>query len=125
MRPLPVLSFFGARPRQQSANFEVLFHRERWKDLAALRHLPDAEIADPVAGPAEDVFAAKQNTALRRAINAGDRANKRCFAGSIGADDGNDGALFDVERYAVERLHIVIKHIESFDTQHQTGSAPR
>src|SRR6516162_9271267 len=118
MRPLPVLSFFGARPRQQSANFEVLFHCERWEDLAALRHLPDAEIADPVAGPAEDVFAAKQNTALRRAI-------KRCFASSIGADDGNDGALFDVERYAVERLHIVIKHIESFDTQHQTGSAPR
>jgi len=68
--------------------------------------LPDAEIADPVAGQAEDVFAAKQNMALRRAMNAGDRANKRCFARTIGADDGDDGALFDVETATMRSLSV-------------------
>ena len=53
------------------------------------------------------------------------RPDQRGLARAVGADDGDDRALFDVERHAVERLDVAIKHVEVFDLQHQTASAPR
>ena len=47
------------------------------------------------------------------------------FAGSIGADNGDDRALRDVERHRIEGLQVAIEQIEVFDAQHQTCSAPR
>ena len=58
-------------------------------------------------------------------MHAGERADQRRLAGAIGADDGDDGALLDVERHAVERLGVAVEHIEIFDAQHHTASAPR
>ena len=58
-------------------------------------------------------------------LHSGDRADQRGLAGAVGADDGDDRALLDVERNAVERLDVAVEHIEVFDAQHHTASVPR
>ena len=51
---IEILRLVGARPRQHRAHLQVLQHGQRRKHLAALRHLADAEIADPVRRQAGD-----------------------------------------------------------------------
>ena len=59
-------------------------------------------------------------------MHAGDGADERGLAGAVGADDGDDRALGDLERDAVERLRVAVEDIEVLDRQHQaTASAPR
>ena len=106
--------------------FEIFGDRERRKHLAAFRHLADAEIADFVARPAGDIEPAEIDVAARRFVHAGDGADERGLAGAVGADDGDDGALLDLERNAVERLGVAVEDVEVFDLEHHaTSSAPR
>ena len=78
-----------------------------------------------MARPAGNIGIAENNAAARLALHAGDGADERRLAGAVGADNGDDRALFDLKRHAVERLHVAVKHIEVFDAQHHTASAPR
>ena len=106
-----------ARARQHRAHLEVFGNRQRRENLPALGHLADAEIADAMARPAGDIGAAEQDAAARRPQHAGDGADQRGLAGAVGADDGDDRALLDVERHAVERLRVAVEHIEVFDAR--------
>jgi hypothetical protein len=108
-----------------SADVEVLGHRERRKHLAPLGHLAEAEVANAMARPARNVHAAENDAAAQLRPHPGERADQRRLAGAVGADDGDDGALLDLERYAVERLDVAVEHIEVFDAQHHTASTPR
>ena len=114
-----------AGARQHGADVEVLGHRERGKDLAAFGHLAEAEVADAMARPAGNIGAAEDDAAARLRLHAGERADERRLAGAVGADDGDDRAFRDLERHAVERLHVAVEDIEVFDAQHHTASAPR
>jgi hypothetical protein len=58
-------------------------------------------------------------------LHPGQRPDQRRLAGAVGADDGDDGALLDVERNAVERLDVAVENIEVLDAQHHKASAPR
>jgi hypothetical protein len=78
-----------------------------------------------VARPAGDIDVAVENAAARRRLHAGNGADQRGLAGAIGANNGDDGALFDIERDAVERLGIAVEDIEVLDAEHQTVSTPR
>jgi hypothetical protein len=78
-----------------------------------------------VARPAGNIGAAIENATAGRAQHSRDRADQRRLACSIGADDGYDGALLDLERYAVERLRVAVKDIDIVYGEHQTVSAPR
>ena len=49
--------------------------------------------------------------------HAGDGADERGLAGAVGADDGDDRALVDVERHVVERLRVAVED--------DRGSRPR
>ena len=98
---------------------------KRRKHLAAFRHLPEPEIADAMARPAGNILTAEDDPPARLRQHAGQRPDQRRLARAIGADNGDDRALFDVERHAVERLDVAVKHVEVFDLQHQTASAPR
>ena len=122
---LAIVFAASARARQQSAHFEIFGDRKRRENLPAFRHLADAEIADAMARPAGDIGRAEQDAPARRPQHAGDGADERSLAGAVGADDGDDRALFDVERYAIERLRVAVEHIEVFHAQHHTASAPR
>ena len=107
----------GAGARQHGAHLEILVTRQGRKHLPAFGDLADAEIADAVARPAGDVGAAKHDAAARRRLHAGDGADQRGLAGAIGADDGDDLALRDLERHAVERLRVAIEQVEVFDAR--------
>ena len=79
-----------------------------------------------MARPAGNIGAAVENATAGRAQHSRDRANQRRLACSIGADDGDDGTLLDLERYAVERLRVAVEDIDVLDGEHQTTvSAPR
>jgi hypothetical protein len=115
----------GASARQHAANVEIFVHRQRWKNLPSFRDLAETEIADAVTWPTQDIFTAKYDAARGRPVHASERADERGLTGAVGADNGDDRAFLNVERYAIKRLHVAIKHIERFDVQHQTASAPR
>src|SRR4029077_12950594 len=122
---VPVFAAPGAGARQHGADVEILCDRERRKDLPPFGDLADAEVADPIARPARDIGAAIGDVAAPAAQHAGNGADQRGLTGAIGADNGDDGALLDVERHAVERLDVAVEHIEVFDAQHHKTSAPR
>jgi hypothetical protein len=82
-------------------------------------------VGNALARPAGDVHAAEGDAPAQLRAHAGERADERCLAGAVGADDGDDRALLDVERHAVERLHVAVEHIQVLDVQHHTTSAPR
>jgi hypothetical protein len=112
-----------ARARQHGAGQQVLGNAQGRKHLAAFRHLADAEIAHLVARPARNVGAAIEDASARRPVHAGDGADERGLAGAIGADNGDDGALGDVERDTVERLRVAVEDVEILDPEHHTSSA--
>ena len=124
-RALAIYRPAGASARQHRADLEIFLYRKRRKYLPAFRDLTDSDIANPMARPAQDILPAKHNPARCRAIHARERADERRFAGAIGADNRDYGALLDIERYAIERLHIAIENIKLFNAQHYTGSVPR
>src|SRR5262249_55327671 len=102
--------------------------RQSRKNLPALGNLADAEIADAVAWPTQDIFAAEHHPAAGRSVHPGERVNQRGFAGAVGPDNGDDGAILNLERYAVECLNVAMEDVELFDLQHQirsSTSAPR
>src|SRR5262249_61837379 len=90
---------------------------QRWEDLPSLRHLADAEIADPVARQAGDVVAAEKDAAGARRLDAGNRADQARLAGTVGADNGDELTLLGADRDAVQSLGIAIEDIKAFDAQ--------
>src|SRR4029453_2527205 len=115
----------AARARDHGAHREILRDRKGRKDLPSFGHLADAKVANAVARPARDVLVVKDDAAASRLLNAPYGADQRRLAGTIGAADRNDGALLDLERYAIDRLRIAMKHVHVLEAEHQTASAPR
>src|ERR1019366_3972145 len=116
----------GTRARQHGAHIQVLDRRQGRENLAAFGDLTDAETADLMPRPAGDIQAAEIDVAACRLVHPGDGADERGLAGAVGADNGDDGALLDLERDAVERLGVAVEHVEIFNLQHHAiTSAPK
>jgi hypothetical protein len=120
-----VLVAVRLRARQHRAHVEVFGDSQCGKHLAALRHLPDAEIAHLVARQPRNVAAAVADRTARRAVHARDGADQRGLAGAVRADDRDDRPLLHLERYAVERLGVAVEHVDVLDAEHHSASAPR
>ena len=88
---------------------------KRREYLTTFGHLANAKIADLVARPTGNIGAAIEDAPARGLVHPGNGADQRGFAGAVGADDGDDRALLDLERDAVERLRVAVEHIEVFD----------
>jgi hypothetical protein len=61
-----------------------------------------------------------------RLLDAGDGADQRTLARAVGADDGHDLALGDLERHAGQRLGVAVEEVEVLDLEkgaHHAGSA--
>ena len=56
-------------------------------------------------------------------MHPGDGADQRGLARAVGADDGDDLALGDLERDAVERLRVAVEEVEIADGQHHGRAA--
>ena len=66
-----------------------------------------------IARPAGDVGAAKAMRPRAGLTHAGDGADQRGLAGTIGADNRDDRAFRHLERHAVERLRIAVEHVDA------------
>ena len=75
--------------------------------------------------PARDVLIAEADAAGCRPDHAGNRTDQRGLPGAVRAHDGDDGALLDAQRHAIERLGIAIEDVEVLDCEHQMASTPR
>ena len=78
-----------------------------------------------MARPAGDVGAPEDDAAARRPLHAGNSANERGLARSVRSHDGDDCALLDLERDAVESTNVAIADLEIVDAEHHKTSAPR
>src|SRR5205823_10232156 len=82
----------------------------------ALGGLRDPQRRDLVARKSLDLTALEHDPALARRRETGDRAQRRGLAGAVGADQGDDLALVDLERDAFQRLD---RGVEGVDRLHQ------
>ena len=96
---------------------EVLFHRQARKQPASLGNHRDAEPDNLVRGLVAD-RPAVEHDALGRALDgAGDRAQKRGLAGTVGADDGHRLAILDGDVDVEQRLEVTVKGAEILRAQ--------
>src|SRR6185369_6087074 len=115
----------GAPAREIRADFEVLVDGQGREDLTPFGDLADAEIAHLVARPAGDVGALERDAARARPLDAGYRADQRRLAGAVGADDGDDLLLLDLDRHAVERLSVAVVKMDVLRGEDHTAPSPR
>jgi hypothetical protein len=70
-----------------------------------------------VRGERRDVPAAEKNGARTRAQHPGDRTQCGRFAGTIGADEGDDLALGDLETEIAADRHLAVSELEPLRLQ--------
>src|SRR5882757_7397055 len=85
-------------PRQQ----EVLQQRGMLEQLDVLEGAGDAQRGDAVRRHVGDVGAVEAEMARGRLVDAAYQVEDGGLAGAVGADDGEDLALLDVEAHAVD-----------------------
>ena len=78
-----------------------------------------------MARPAANIQAAIEHAPARRFEHTGDGLDERGLAGAVRADNGDDRALLDLERDAVERLGVAVKDVEVLDLEDHSASSPR
>ena len=108
-----------------SADEKVLADAEVDEDLATLGHVADAGGDDAIGAPAREILAAKDHTAAVRPHEPGDRAQRGRLAAAVGAQQGDDLAVGDAERNAVERTALAVRDAERFQLEHQSSVPPR
>ena len=97
---LPELGGGMAVPADQ----QVGQHGRILEQLDVLEGAGDAELGDLVRRHLGDVAALEEQLARGRVVEPRDQVEDRGLAGAVGADDGEDLALFDAEAHAVDRL---------------------
>src|SRR5208282_1280642 len=115
-RPLPP-------PRRGiGAHLEILQDRQRGEDLAAFRHVGDAEVRARGGRHGEKVAFLIADAASLRRHRAGDRLEEGRLAGPVGPHDGDELAFGDRERYLRERLEAAVGDGQALNREHGVPS---
>src|SRR5205814_10188506 len=101
----------ASRAGQHGADGEVLLDAQAGEDLPALGDLADAEVADAVRLEVADVALFEVDRAFFGGFDAGDAADERRFSGAVRPDDGDDLALWHLQRDAVEGLRVAVEAV--------------
>ncbi len=91
---------------------QVLPHGQRREDARAAGHHHHAALGDLVGRADRDVLAGEAHRALRWVSRSGDRLEQRRLAGAVGAEQGDDLALVDVEVEPEQDLHGPVGRVE-------------
>ena len=118
----PVLVAVAA---DEGAKAQVLLDGQRRKDLAVLGDHRDAPAHDRLGCQPGDRLAAEGDRALARRQHAHDSQKRRRLAGAIGADQGNQLAVLDLDRDAPERGDRTIVRVHVPKGQHPGPPAGR
>ena len=104
-----------ARPRLR--HLQVFQHRQAAENLAALRHVADAEPGDAVRRPARGVLAEDLDRALPRRRQADQAAHGRGLAGAVAAEHGDDLAFVHLERDAMQDVALAVERMDVVGAQ--------
>ena len=111
------------RPAAQPAGQpQVLAHGQRREHALAAGHLDDAAGGDLVRRGVGDVAPVEDDRAAVGLDQPGDGLEQRRLAGAVGAEQGDDLALADLEVDAEQHLHVAVGDVELADEQ-QLGPA--
>src|SRR5690606_34301643 len=92
----------------EGAHLEVLLDREGGEDVLYLRHVAQPAAHDALGWHAGDVVAVEPHAALPGLQQAEDELHHRRLPGAVRADDGDDLALLDPQRHALQDLHLAV-----------------
>ena len=102
------------------AQAQVVDHGHFAEQTAALRDQSDAGRDDPVRRVVLDRPTLEQNLAARpRTYETGDRLQKRCLAGAVGAENDGGTPGFRIERNVVQRLVLAVGDADVLKPQHR------
>ena len=101
-----------------SANAYVLGNRETPKDVPPFRHQRNAQTHELFRRGARNRLALELDAARSDWHDAGDRIEKRRFAGAVRPDDGHDLALFDTKGDATQRQDVAVGDAQFLGCQH-------
>ncbi len=103
------------------AHEEVFVDGEAVEDAAAFGYVGESEADDGVGLEAVDALAGEGDLAGSWADDAGDGAEGGGFAGTVGADEGDDFAFFDVEGDAFDGEDGAVAGVEVADVKEWHG----
>ena len=116
--------------RVKAPSLQVFHRRHVGDDAAALHHLEDAAADDLVGIDAVDALAVEDDLAAGDFAvfgleQAGDRLQRRRFAGAVGAEQRHDRALRHLEAQAAQHQDdVVIDHLDvAHGEQRRSGGA--
>ena len=98
---------------------QVLEHRQVAEDLASFRHVADAEPRDPVCGPARHVLAEHVHAALAHGGEPHQAAHRRRLARAVAAEHGDDLALVEPQRDAVQDVALAVERVHVARFEHR------
>src|SRR5215467_4076583 len=101
------------------ADLQVLAHRERREDAAALRHQAHPAARDLVGGQMRDVLAAQPNATAPGWREADDRADERGLADAVAAEDRDDLTALDAQGDTLQDVALAVVGVDVLDVKHR------
>src|SRR6267142_87842 len=114
-----LLAEFRPGRRREAAYSQIVFDRHAREQAAALRHVGDAELDDPVRRRRRQIGALQADRARRGPDQPRDGAHERRLAGPVRADDTDRLAGLHVERDVEERLKRAVPGADRPELEHQ------
>lgn len=121
---IQIVAQLALRPRGMGANLQVLAHRHQREELTALRDLHQAGLHDLLGGAVRDVLPHQFDLARGDVTEAGDGAHQRRLAGAVGAHQGDDLMLRDLQADALDDPQVPDPDLQVGKLQHHCHSTP-
>jgi hypothetical protein len=102
---------------QPVADHQVLGHRQLGKDAGILRRIADAAFGAPVRRHAGDVLAVEANFTGPHGEQTHDALDDGGAPGAVAADQGDDLAVVDRQRYAVQNVRGTAEGVDGIDLE--------
>ena len=108
----------------QRAHAQVFDHSHARKNTTAFRGLRDAPMNNVVRRQIGNILFVEVNASTGRPGIAADGHQQGGLAGPVGADEGDDLALPDLDVDTLQGLDLTIKRMNALDVQHHESPPP-
>ncbi|GAC1601599.1 MAG: hypothetical protein NVS4B10_13650 [Myxococcales bacterium] len=115
----------GPGPRTLQRDLEVLLHRQVGEDAPALGDIAHAERGHPVGGPADGRLSEDAHRACARRREPHQAAQGGRLARSVAPQQGDDLALPDVERSALQDVALPVEGLQALGLERLHPAFPR
>ena len=123
--PFQVFLHGGAVAAGVGAQVQVLGHRQAGENAASFRDHRNAFRDNFMRLERVDIFTFEQDLALARFLDATNGTQGGGFAGSVGADQGDDFSFFHRQRDAFERMNVAVIGVNVLNFEQWHNKIPR